>query len=202
MSLIYIVRHGNTFDTGDIIRRVGGRTDLPLSVSGQIQAQKLAAHFKNLNFVNAYASKLKRQVDTANAILNAQSQSCKLETLEFLKEIDYGPDENKAENDVIARIGSTAMANWDKNAVPPQGWNVDPRAIQDKWGHFFDSHKINNLPPKGPTLIVTSNGIARFILDVTEHKTNIPRKLRTGSYGIVDVQKNTPRILSWDVRPD
>ncbi|MFZ4686424.1 MAG: histidine phosphatase family protein [Hyphomonadaceae bacterium] len=35
---IFIVRHGNTFDKGDVVTRVGGRTDLPLSTSGSAQA--------------------------------------------------------------------------------------------------------------------------------------------------------------------
>ena len=39
MSRVYIVRHGNTFDRGDVILRVGGRTDIPLSTSGIDQAK-------------------------------------------------------------------------------------------------------------------------------------------------------------------
>ena len=42
---VYIVRHGNTFDKGDVVTRVGARTDLPLSSSGQTQAEQLAAYF-------------------------------------------------------------------------------------------------------------------------------------------------------------
>ena len=42
---IYIVRHGNTFDKGDVVTRVGARTDLGLSSSGQTQAEALAIHF-------------------------------------------------------------------------------------------------------------------------------------------------------------
>ncbi|MEL6754250.1 MAG: histidine phosphatase family protein, partial [Pseudomonadota bacterium] len=45
MQTLYIVRHGNTFDTGDTVLRVGGRTDLPLSTSGEMQATALGIHF-------------------------------------------------------------------------------------------------------------------------------------------------------------
>ncbi|HAO37083.1 MAG TPA: histidine phosphatase family protein, partial [Hyphomonas sp.] len=38
MARLIIVRHGNTFDKGDTVTRVGGRTDLPLSASGLAQA--------------------------------------------------------------------------------------------------------------------------------------------------------------------
>ena len=44
MTDIYIVRHGNTFDKGDVVTRVGARTDLPLSRSGFAQAEALGAN--------------------------------------------------------------------------------------------------------------------------------------------------------------
>ena len=36
MARVIICRHGNTFDKGDLVRRVGARTDLALSKSGII----------------------------------------------------------------------------------------------------------------------------------------------------------------------
>jgi broad specificity phosphatase PhoE len=56
MARLFVVRHGNTFDAGDVITRVGGRTDLPLSASGKAQAEKLAAHFAETPFTAAMAS--------------------------------------------------------------------------------------------------------------------------------------------------
>lgn len=197
MSLVYVVRHGNTFDKGDVIRRVGGRTDLPLSTSGQLQAQRLAKHFSHINFGRAYASNLKRQVETAQAILNAQEQSPVIETLDFLREIDYGPDENKPEADVIERLGEIALTAWDKHARPPQGWRVDVEAIRLGWTEFFNAQRCEDKP----ILLVTSNGTARFILDVATHKADLTRKLRTGAYGVVNILGETPNLTSWDVRP-
>ncbi len=197
MSQIYIVRHGNTFDKDNVIRRVGGKTDMPLSCSGREQAKTLAKHFAAIPFARAFASNLKRQTQTAQIILDAQKQGGQLETLEFLTEIDYGPDENKPEDQVIARIGQSALQAWDEYAVPPQGWHVDPKAITQNWAQFFERCKSS----QSPVLIVTSNGIARFILDVAQHGLQTPRKLRTGAYGIVELQNGQPRILSWDKRP-
>ena len=56
MARLFVVRHGNTFDTGDVVTRVGGRTDLPLSKSGKAQAEKLAAHFAGTRFAAALPS--------------------------------------------------------------------------------------------------------------------------------------------------
>ena len=53
---IYIVRHGNTFDPGDTLLRVGARTDLALSVSGCEQADRLGRHFleKDIVFIRQW----------------------------------------------------------------------------------------------------------------------------------------------------
>jgi broad specificity phosphatase PhoE len=86
---IYIVRHGNTFEKGDVVTRVGGRTDLPLSPSGRTQAEALGAHFKDIDFVSARSGPLKRTRETAVAILKGR-ETPELMTELFLREIDYG----------------------------------------------------------------------------------------------------------------
>ena len=105
---LYIVRHGNTFDRGDVVTRVGGRTDLPLSVSGRAQADALARHFAGISFATARSGPLKRTRETARAILAAQSAALELTTDLFLREIDYGPDENRPEADVLEHGGMLA----------------------------------------------------------------------------------------------
>ncbi len=55
MARLIILRHGNTFDTGDIPTRVGAHTDLSLSVSGRMQADALAAHFRDTVFRAAFS---------------------------------------------------------------------------------------------------------------------------------------------------
>src|SRR5262245_19245731 len=99
---VFIVRHGNTFDKGDVVLRVGGRTDLPLSVSGRAQVEKLAQHFagEGIRFASARSGPLKRTRETAAAILAARAAAPQLTTDLFLREIDYGPDEGRPETDV------------------------------------------------------------------------------------------------------
>jgi broad specificity phosphatase PhoE len=45
MTRIVIVRHGNTFEAGETPRRIGARTDLPLTADGQAQADALGRWF-------------------------------------------------------------------------------------------------------------------------------------------------------------
>ncbi|MEZ5892039.1 MAG: phosphoglycerate mutase family protein [Parvularculaceae bacterium] len=70
MTDLYILRHGNTFDKGDVVRRVGARTDMPLSVSGVMQATALAAHFERLGieFSDVVSSPLERAMMTADIV--------------------------------------------------------------------------------------------------------------------------------------
>lgn len=204
MSRIYIVRHGNTFDAGDLITRVGARTDLPLSRSGQAQADALAAHFRELapgGFSAAYCSPLLRTRQTAETILGSVSSALDLETLEFLREIDYGPDENQTEEKVIARIGAAAIEAWDRRATPPAGWQVDPVQLKRDWQVFLA--RVGAGQDQAPILVVTSNGIARFILDaVTSIDSKLDSiKLKTGAYGIVEATANAATLTAWNLRP-
>jgi len=194
-AILYIVRHGNTFDKGDTVTRVGGRTDLPLSTSGQAQAQKLAAHFATVTFATARSGPLKRTRETANAILTARPDAPELITDLFLREIDYGPDENRPEEDVIARIGKPALDAWERDSIPPPGWRVDPAAIIGNWQELFS----DLAEEEGVHLIVTSNGIARFALAAANaHRPDA--KLPTGGYGIIRLSPE-PVVIDWNLRP-
>lgn len=192
---LFIVRHGNTFDKGDVVTRVGGRTDLPLSASGRAQAAALARHFASSLFVTACSGPLRRTRETAAAILAAQSSPPELTTELFLREIDYGPDENRPEDEVIARIGRAALEAWERDSVPPPGWRVDPAAITGNWQELF--HDLRET--SGDHLIVTSNGVARFAL--TAAGVNRPdAKLPTGGYGVIELRPE-PVVLDWSLRP-
>lgn len=201
MTRIVICRHGNTFDKGDVITRVGARTDLPLSISGIAQAKALAENFSpkssGFRFQQAYCSSLLRTYQTADFILSSEHDSKELKVLKFLTEIDYGIDENKPEKDVVERLGRGAIVLWDEQAIPPEGWKVDPSAIIQSWKSFFDEHADD----KGDILVLTSNGIARFALDaVDEITTDAPRKLRTAAYGVIEIENGRSKLTAWDLR--
>lgn len=193
---LIIVRHGNTFDKGDVVTRVGGRTDLPLSVSGRAQAESLARHFAVTSFATARSGPLKRARETATAILGAQVNPPELLTDLFLREIDYGPDENRPEEEVIARIGKAALDAWERDFIPPPGWRVDPAALVGNWQQLFA--ELRDQP--GDHLIVTSNGIARFALTAAE-APGLEGKLATGAWGEILLAGEGPTVACWNMRP-
>ncbi|WP_409433968.1 histidine phosphatase family protein [Litorimonas sp. RW-G-Af-16] len=191
MARIIILRHGNTFDPSDVVTRVGGRTDLPLSNSGVAQAKAIAAHFKGQTFTHVYCSPLRRTRQTAEIVAG------RAETLPFLTEIDYGPDENKPEAEVVARLGQEAIEAWDSAAIVPNGWRVNPAQIKSDWTAFLAAYADQ----PGDILVVTSNGTARFLFDVTHTAEAFERKLKTGAYGTIAYHDGFPTITSWNIRP-
>ena len=193
---LIIVRHGNTFDKGDVVTRVGGRTDLPLSSSGRVQAQALARHFAARAFATARSGPLKRTRETAAAILAAQTSPPELTTDLFLREIDYGPDENRPEEDVVARIGKAALEAWERDSIPPPGWRVDPAALIGNWQETFA--ELRDQP--GDHLIVTSNGIARFALSAADAAGH-DGKLATGAWGVIQLRGARVVVECWNARP-
>ncbi|MEL7452773.1 MAG: histidine phosphatase family protein [Pseudomonadota bacterium] len=203
---VYIVRHGNTFDPGDIVRRVGARTDLPLSRSGCKQADALATHFQRLHpqgFRAGFCSTLMRTRQTAETIIDAFDRKPHLQVLQFLCEVDYGPDENMPEADVVARIGADALDLWDTQGVVPPGWKVDPADLIDQWSAFFSGQKAADHNGE-PILVVTSNGIARFVLQAadTSRLDSVSIKLKTGAYGVVSLCEGPgPVVTRWGIRP-
>ena len=172
MLNLFIARHGNTFDKGDEILRVGKRTDLPLSNSGQEQARNLGIflkqHFAEIHQV--HVSNLIRTQQTAQLALEimiGSEHSRVFEINSLLEEIDYGPDEGQPENKVIERIGVKALEQWEANATVPQDWLVNPREIIQGWQDLaqdiLQKYQQQNSPQAisqtQNILLVTSNGI-------------------------------------------
>jgi len=193
---LYVVRHGNTFDKGDVVTRVGGRTDLPLSSSGRAQAVALGRHFAAIPLATARSGPLKRTRETAAAILAAQATPPELTTDLFLREIDYGPDENRPEEEVVARIGQAALEAWERDSIVPPGWRVDTAALVGNWQETFA--ELRGQP--GNHLIVTSNGIARFALQAAG-AARTEGKLSTAAWGVFVLAGEDVQVEGWNLRP-
>lgn len=203
MGILTILRHGNTFDKGDTIRRVGRHTDLPLSTSGQQQALTVAKNFaeQGTQFKAIYCSPLQRTRQTAQAIANALPHAPTVTTLQFLNEVDYGPDENQPEEAVVSRLGHEALTLWDTQGILPSDWNLDLNLIRQGWQHLIT--EASNT--EGNILAVTSNGIARFVLPLLTFPTDeAPKnlKLSTCAYAKILCEKNQkPHLQAWNIKP-
>lgn len=204
MTTLIIARHGNTFAAGDTPTRVGGRTDLPLVEKGREQAKAIGKYLKENNLLPdvVYSSNLERTYDTACIAIKECGTNNPVYKLEIFNEIDYGPDENKVEVDVIARIGAEAIAAWDESATVPDGWLVEPKQIIRNWVEF--GAQVNAHDDGETVLVVTSNGIARFAPHMTGDfegfKAAHDIKLATGALGILEHVGGKWVVTEWNIK--
>jgi broad specificity phosphatase PhoE len=203
--MFIIVRHGNTFEADEQPRRIGARTDLPLTAKGVEQARALGRYFTlgGWHFSRVLVSPLLRTRQTAEAILAEQPKPPAVQHADFLREVDHGPDEDKVEEDILARIGRSALDAWETSAAVPPGWIVDPDTRLTAWKELFagEDHA------QGPTLLVTSNGAARFALladpALQQAAASLPSlKLPTGGFGVIGQDgSGGPTLAAWGLRP-
>jgi 2,3-bisphosphoglycerate-dependent phosphoglycerate mutase len=203
---LLIARHGNTFGPGDTVRRVG-TTDLSLVESGLAQGRALGLHLKENHLIPdiIFTSQLKRAIETAEQAQMAMRTQISTKILDIFNEIDYGIDENKPEEEVIARVGIDALKAWEKNAEVPSGWKVNPSDIVRHW-HDFANTLIDQYADK-IVLVITSNGIARFAPfltgDFSAFCAQYGIKLSTGAFGVFQ-KKSSDRAWhcsGWNIKP-
>ncbi|BAV64695.1 histidine phosphatase family protein [Sphingobium cloacae] len=193
---IFIVRHGNTFESGAQARRIGAGTDIPLVASGRVQADRLGAWFagQSIAIRHIFSGPLQRARETAERIGGTLGKSVDA-FLPWLNEIDHGPDEGLPETEVLARIGADAIAAWDEQAIAPRHWRVDAEERIAAWRTYFAEEG------EGADILVTSNGAARFAL-VALGLPLASLKLRTGAFGELTIEAGGQIDLRrWDFRP-
>ncbi|MBF9014413.1 MULTISPECIES: histidine phosphatase family protein [unclassified Oceanispirochaeta] len=157
---LIVVRHGNTFRSGDVITRVGAGTDLPLVEKEK--GRNIGKYLKYNNLIPdaVFSGPLTRHIQTAKLAMDEMSIQGEPILLNSFNEIDYGPDENKPEDEVIKRVGENAITEWDEKGIVPDGWLVDPDQLKESWINF--SHFLEEQYNNQTVLIVSSNGIIRF----------------------------------------
>lgn len=208
MTKLIIARHGNTFGPDDTPTRVGARTDLPLVESGHIQAKKIGSWLKENKLYPeiVYSSQLKRTIETAELALRELHYKQPVFKLDIFNEIDYGVDENQTEKQVISRIGTQAIQDWDIKAIVPDGWRFDPQECINNWTNFAAQIlKDNQKDADDVVMVVTSNGIARFAPylagNFEDFTNNHKIKLSTGALGVLEFSHDQWIVKDWNIRP-
>lgn len=204
MTTLIIARHGNTFEKDEPPRRVGGRTDLPLTEAGRAQARAIGHWIKQSGYYPeaVYCSQLSRTKETAELALREAGYKEPVYPLAIFNEIDYGPDENLPEDMVLMRIGETAMNAWEDRAEVPDGWNFDPARCIEDWKNFA-AHMIEDR--QDCVMVVTSNGIARFAPHITgdfqAFREKYPLKISTGAVCVLEFDSGRWAVKHWNAKP-
>lgn len=219
---LIIVRHGNTFLPNQTPTRVGGSTDLPLVENEK--ALSVAKWLKEKNCIPDIicAAPLKRTYQTASIIRSTLGISSDVQLNDDFVEIDYGPDENKTEDEVRRRLGTLyfqhqgittisddqivekgkgIIKEWDNNAIVPKGWNIDVDRIINNWKNF-----ANQIHDNEKVLICSSNGIIRFAPHILgdnydEFVTKYQLKVATGSISLFCYDNEAWHCRFWNLKP-
>ena len=224
-TTLIVARHGNTFEKGDVILRVGARTDLPLTAEGRAQGWRLGEKLAELGFRPSafYSAPLRRTLETASEIAAAQGVNAEPIVEDFLTELDYGEDDGRPETEVARRLGKLELGNdaqtatpeeleaaglaalkrWDAEKRLPLGWAFLQERVDrlgDDW-RAFAAQIVERRP--GETIVATtSNGIARFATALLPSGAPIPEKLKlaTGAFGVFVWNGESWRLDAWNVR--
>ena len=202
---IIIARHGNTFTKDQTPLRVGAGTDLPLVETERGTNVGKYLKMRTLIPVAVFAAPLKRTTETARLAIAALDKDIPLIADNRFTEIDYGPDEAKTEEEVVARIGQDALDAWNANAVVPQGWNVSVDGIIQTWKDF--AREVEQNYAHKTVLVVSSNGIIRFAPYLTGNFEtfcqNFNIKVGTGSVCILEKDDGDDfwTVKEWGTKP-
>jgi len=229
-TVLIVIRHGNTFNKGDTLLRVGAGTDLALTEEGRLQGQKAGALLAQRGLLPSiiYCAPLLRTKQTAENIIKGAGDAATigLETRNFLTEMDYGIDDGQPESDVTLRLGIVGsrdaitaqtslselrergkafLKQWDDNLVLPEAWaHLRARVGQLKrdWADF--GAEIAARFQGRVAAAVTSNGVARFstyLLDEGEPKPE-SLKLPTGAFAVFEHEGGAWRWTEWNGKPN
>lgn len=202
---LIIARHGNTFTKDQTPLRVGARTDLPLVETER--GTNIGKYLKMKVFYPkaVFAAPLQRTTETARLAIAAMDKDIPLIIDKRFTEIDYGPDEAKTEDEVIARIGQDAMDAWNDEAIVPDGWNVDVKSIIKTWQDFADEIEKNY--HNQTVMVVSSNGIIRFAPYLTGNFNKFAQEfnIKVGTGGVCVLEKDDGdkywTVKAWGIKP-
>jgi broad specificity phosphatase PhoE len=157
MTLIYLVRHGQTAWNKEEIFR--GRTDVPLDETGLKQAELVAGYFKGIEIHAVCSSPLARAWQTAEKI--AQSHSLKVQPLQGIIDLSFGNWEGHPHQE-IKKIDSERYRQWVE----------EPHRVRLPGGESLDEVRVRSMAAleeviqkhPGKTLVLVSHRVINKVL--------------------------------------
>ena len=197
---LYLVRHGDTPWTREA--RFQGQTDVPLSSEGHRQAREVARYLARVEFDAAYASDLSRALDTARAILRAQSGPVTLVSDPDLREISDGTYEGwsvaaaaEAEPRIAERLDGRVPA---PDFAPPGGESIRQVFIRQR---DVASRLVDG--DIGRRILIVGHGWALRVFAAALSDRGPEgfwelASLRPASVSIIELGEGTAAITSWN----
>jgi probable phosphoglycerate mutase len=205
MRRVLLVRHGNTFEDGAPVVRVGARSDLPLTGKGLAQAATFAAACRGAGLALGpfLAGPLLRTRAFVEHGFGAVPR-----TDGRLREIDYGDWEGLTDAEIATRVGPDMLEAWNRRCVWPDGQNWAPSAAALAKGAASLAREVAAGDPAVVPVLCSSQGVLRYfgaIDTVWFDAARAQGKLGVGTGSCCGVRAGTDGRLVvdfWNVRPD
>lgn len=152
-TIVYITRHGQT--EWNIVKRLQGRKNSPLTQSGIDRAEELAKRLDSINIDKIYTSPIERAYKTAKILKG--NKEIDIITHEGLMEMDFGDYEGRTTEDILKEnphFDMDLIMKGDINLCAPNGenlFNVRERVC------IAMNEIINN--NRGQSILVVAHGI-------------------------------------------
>jgi len=215
---LYLIRHGNTFSSGEAAYQIGSKTDLDLSQSGQEQAVKLGKHFSSLGIEPSavFSGNLTRHKQTAAIFLeNLGLENQEVLIDEGLNEIDFGAWE-KLRPEEINEKWTKEYADWNETAAWAKGvFGQSEEEVLGGIQKFLTrvSSSTNSSKQDGKesasVIAFSSGGLIRYFysfISAEWRKYQRERmmkslKVKTGHYCQLELSPIGLKVKSWSVPP-
>ncbi len=208
---LFLVRHGNTFESWDTPKQIGVQTDLPLTQTGKDQIKRVSAHLKKINLLpnKFYSGKLRRQSDSAKII--AAELGLNHDTLEYtpvLDELDYGAWEGLTADEIKDSWAKEYDA-WERRAEAdpvlfPEDIDQRIKSIAEWVSDLRKKHKSKEV-----VCAITSNGILKLFYSVFPAEWENLRKsgkvddlkVKPGNFCEIEVFPDKLVKKGWNITP-
>ena len=195
MKRCYLVRHAQTAWNDE--NRIQGHSDLPLSVLGEQQAERLGAYFASRHLQGVFTSALQRSRQTAQRIAAGNGHRVSPVIEPELAEMHLGSWEGLTPDEVDARFQG-AYQQWrtrPSSVVIPEAEPLE--AFRQRVRRALE--KILSSVGEGEYVVVSHGGvIAALLADVLGADYDVViRRLRLDNAGITALEYGTglPHVL-------
>jgi broad specificity phosphatase PhoE len=205
MRRLLLVRHGNTFEDGAPVVRVGSRSDLPLTAQGLAQAAAFAAACRGAGlalgpFLAGPLARTRTFVEHGFGTIPRADDR--------LREIDYGDWEGLTDAEIAVRVGADTLEAWNRRCVWPKGQNWAPSAETLAAGAASLARELAVGDARLVPVLCSSQGVMRYFGAIDGGWFDVARAqgrlgVATGSCcGVRAGGDGSLTVDFWNVRPD
>ena len=156
MTRLVLLRHGES--QWNLENRFTGWVDVPLSPKGEEEARLAGEKLKSIRFDRAFASVLKRAIDTLTIVLGVIGQrGIPIEKDQALNERMYGELQGLNKTETAQKFGEQQVKLWRRSydIRPPGGESLKDTA--DRVLPYYSS-RIEPCLTKGESVLIAAHG--------------------------------------------